>query len=107
MNPSSRALAFLPLALCGLAAVGCASTSASPPMSDPTPPTAAQCRPEPAQSLVGQPATAQNVELARQRAGAQTARVLKPGQMVTMEFIEGRLNIYVDAANSITRIACG
>lgn len=88
-----------------LVLAGCTSTP--PPMSDPMPPATAQCHPDAAQSLVGQPATSQNVELARQRAGAQVARVLKPDQVVTMEFREGRLNIYVDASNVITRIACG
>jgi hypothetical protein len=94
-------------ALCAIALAGCTTTPDAPPMSDPMPPAAAQCHADAAQSLVGQPATAQNVELARQRAGAQVARVLTPGQMVTMEFREGRLNVYVDASNVITRVACG
>lgn len=87
--------------------VACTTTPAAPPMSDPTPPANAGCTPEPARVLVGQPATTANVERARQLAGARTARVLKPGQMVTMEFIEGRLNVYVDEKNVITRIHCG
>jgi hypothetical protein len=94
-------------ALCAIALAGCTTTPDAPPMSDPMPPAAAQCHADAAQSLVGQPATAQNVELARLRAGAQVARVLTPGQMVTMEFREARLNIYVDASNVITRVACG
>lgn len=57
--------------------------------------------------VVGQPATPANVERARTLAGARTARVLKPGQMVTMEFIEGRLNIDVDDKNVITNVRCG
>jgi hypothetical protein len=83
----------------------CATTA--PPMSDPQPPAQATCHHDAAQSLVGQPATAANVERARQLAGARTARVLKPGQMVTMEYIEGRLNVYVDEANVIKQIRCG
>lgn len=83
------------------------TTTAGPPMSDPTPPSQASCNHDAAQSQVGQVASAANVERARQLAGARTARVLKPGQMVTMEFIEGRLNIYVDEQNVITRIRCG
>lgn len=83
------------------------STTAAPPMSDPQPPMQARCNHEPAQSLLGQPATPANVERARQLAGARIARVLKPGQMVTMEFIEGRLNIHVDAQNIITSLRCG
>lgn len=85
----------------------CTTTTAAPPMSDPQPPAQAQCRQDAAQSLVGQPATPANVDRARQLAGATTARVLKPGQMVTMEFIEGRLNIDVDEKNVILRLRCG
>jgi hypothetical protein len=95
------------LILAATLSLAACTTTAAPPMSDPDPSVAAECRAENAQSLVGQSATPANVELARQRAGARTARVLKPGQMVTMEFIEGRLNIYVDEKNAITRIACG
>lgn len=83
------------------------STTTAPPMSDPQPPAQASCNPDAARSLVGQPATAANVERARQLAGARTARVLKPGQMVTMEYMEGRLNIDVDARNVITGLRCG
>ncbi|GAB6195600.1 I78 family peptidase inhibitor [Lysobacter xanthus] len=108
MNRPVRIATLLASATLDVALAACATPSGAPPMSDPHPPAAAQqCRPEAAQSLVGQPATPQNVETARMRAGAEVARVLKPGQMVTMEFRDGRLNVYVDAANLITRIACG
>ncbi len=83
------------------------TTTAAPPMSDPQPPPQASCNHEPAQSLVGEVATPANVERARQLAGARIARVLKPGQMVTMEYLEGRLNINVDEKNVITHLRCG
>jgi hypothetical protein len=79
----------------------------TPAPADPSPPTAASCNAEAAQSYVGRKADTQTVDAARKAAGARTARVLKPDQMVTMEYMEGRLNIYVDAANTIERIACG
>jgi hypothetical protein len=93
-------------ALLVIALAACSTAPTAPPMSDPVPPTTLQCHADAAQSLVGQPATPQNVELARQRAGAQVVRVLKPGQVVTMEFRDGRLNVYVDDANVITRLGC-
>jgi hypothetical protein len=102
MSLPSR-LSFLALA----SMLAACTTTATPPMSDPTPSAGVTCDPAPAQSLVGQPATAANVERARQLAGARTARVLKPGQMVTMEYMDGRLNVYVDAKNVIERIHCG
>ena len=52
--------------------------------------------------LVGQPAAALNGRL-----GDQPVRVIGPDTMVTMEFIEGRLNIHTDAAGTILRIDCG
>jgi hypothetical protein len=47
------------------------------------------------------------IEAARKDAGADSARTLKPGQMVTMEYLAGRLNLYLDANDKIERIACG
>jgi hypothetical protein len=88
------------------------TTTAAPPMSDPqpptpTPPSTASCNDANAQSMKGEVATPANVEKARVLAGARTVRVLKPGQMVTMEYIEGRLNIDVDAKNVIIGVRCG
>lgn len=91
------------------AALAACSTTAAPPMSDPMPPSdgTARCNAAPAQTMVGQVATAANVERARTLAGARTARTIKPGMMVTMEYIEGRLNIDVDEKNVMTHIRCG
>ena len=107
MTPRTRALALL--STCGLASMlaACATTAQTPPMTGSNPPVTAQGNAAAAQTLVGQKATAENVELARQRAGADVARVIPPDTMVTMEFREGRLNVYTDAGNAITRITCG
>lgn len=77
------------------------------PATPATPPAQRGCDPEAARSLVGQVATAEVVEQARSAAGAEIARTLKPGQMVTMEFHASRLNIDVDAGNTITNVRCG
>ncbi|GAB2518021.1 I78 family peptidase inhibitor [Lysobacter humi (ex Lee et al. 2017)] len=92
-----------------VAALAACSTTAAPPMSDPNPPSdgTASCNAAPAQTMVGQVATAANVEQARTLAGARIARIIKPGMMVTMEYIEGRLNIDVDEKNVMTHIRCG
>lgn len=74
----------------------------------PAPPSTAQhCDAEAVQSHLGKAASAEIVEAARKAAGAEIARTLKPGQMVTMEYRDGRLNLSVDAANVIVRITCG
>ena len=85
-----------------------ACTASTPPMSDPMPPQTASCNADAAKpGVVGKLATAEIVEQARIAAGARMARVLKPGQMVTMEYAEGRLNIDVDARNVVTNLRCG
>ena len=87
-----------------------ACTASPPTMSDPTPTPApsAGCDAAAAKpAAIGKAATAAIVEQARIDAGARMARVLKPGQMVTMEYAEGRLNIDVDADNVITNLRCG
>jgi len=101
---------FAVVATLGLLAVSaCATTTTgAPPMSGQTPPVVMSCNADSAKpAAIGKTATAAVVERARVDAGARTARVLKPGQMVTMEYLEGRLNIDVDAGNVISRVRCG
>lgn len=66
-----------------------------------------QCDADAAAAAVGQAASADVVEQARTAAGAKTARVLRPGQIVTMEYLAGRLNVHVDDANVVTELTCG
>lgn len=88
--------------LAAAVAGGCATPATSPVAAAPAP-----CRAEAAQALVGQAATAANVELARQRAGAEVVRLLQPGQAVTMEYRDGRLNVVAGPDGRIARISCG
>ena len=60
-----------------------------------------------AQFAIGRTADATLVEQARQRSGARMARVLRPGQVVTMEFSSQRLTLDVDAGDLVTRARCG
>ena len=93
--------------LAATALVAC-TTTAGPPMSDPSPPSAMSCNADAAKpGAMGKVATAEVVERARVDAGARTVRVLKPGQMVTMEYAEGRLNIDVDVRNVVINLRCG
>lgn len=71
------------------------------------PPATESCDATRVQSFVGQTASDDVVERARAGAGASTARTLKPGQAVTMEYLEGRLNIHVDESEVITELHCG
>ncbi len=83
----------------------CASTAVE--TGGDNPPMAASCNADAAQSVTGKAATSDVVEQARTQAGAEVARVLKPGQVVTMEYREGRLNVHVDANNVIESVRCG
>ena len=66
-----------------------------------------QCDADAARGVIGQQATEEVVEQARQAAGAQLVRTLAPGQMVTMEYHFSRLNLHVDEANVIVDVRCG
>lgn len=66
-----------------------------------------RCDAEAAAAAVGKTASEDVVEQARTDAGAKTARVLRPGQIVTMEYLAGRLNVHVDDANVVTELTCG
>jgi hypothetical protein len=65
------------------------------------------CNTADAQFAIGREADPALVESARVAAHAGTARVLRPGQMVTMEHNAARLTIYVDESNVVRRMKCG
>jgi hypothetical protein len=55
---------------------------------------------------IGKEADEDLVRRAQLEATARIVRVLKPGQMVTMEYNDQRLNLHVDAANKVTSYSC-
>ncbi len=93
------------------ALLGCAAPKAPSAGAGPVPvpggTAAGICSARGAQFAVGKMPGASVVEQARQRSGAYMARVLRPGQMVTMEFNAQRLNLDLDAAGLIARARCG
>lgn len=91
-----------------------ADSAASPPAAETAAPPAApiadvakRCDAANAQWAVGKPADQALVDKAVSDSGSATARVIKPGEAVTMDFREDRLNIEVDAANAVTTVRCG
>ena len=56
---------------------------------------------------VGKPATPELLEQARKASGAQIARVLKPTDMITLEYRSERLNLNADDKGVVTRVNCG
>jgi hypothetical protein len=75
----------------------------------PRPPVIApnECNDAAAQFAVGKTADAKLAEEARVRATALRVRMVRPGQMVTMEFDASRLTIEVDAAGKVASVRCG
>lgn len=67
----------------------------------------ARCDADRASWAIGQEASAEVVERIRVDTGSTQVRVIKPGQMVTMDYIGTRVNIDVDDRNRITAIRCG
>ena len=58
-------------------------------------------------NMVGQPASASLIARAKHRSGASMVRALHPGQIVTMEYRDGRLNVNVDERNRVKSFTCG
>ncbi|WP_454827979.1 I78 family peptidase inhibitor [Pseudoxanthomonas wuyuanensis] len=71
------------------------------------PPAEGSCDDTQAQWAVGKSLTEAELEQARNDAKAQTVRVLKPGQAVTMEFDGNRLNVDQDEQGVVTAVRCG
>ena len=65
------------------------------------------CEAGPAQSLVGRQATSDLGSEALRLTGARTIRWIQPGQAVTMDYREDRLNIALDGRNRVERVTCG
>jgi hypothetical protein len=89
-----------------LMAMGCTPV---PPADEGEPPVmgGGSCDAGRVQELVGREATTELGTLARDRSGARQLRWQRPGDMVTMEFREDRLNIHLDARGRVARIVCG
>ena len=89
----------LTIAFAALAAVACVSPS------EPTTPRT--CDAERLRDLIGREGNVALNEEAMQRSGARRSRRIRPGDVVTMDYSEDRLNIYVDARGRVERFTCG
>ena len=66
-----------------------------------------RCDAKAAAFVIGQKASAQLLEQARVKAGAQNARLLSPHDIMTLEYRSDRLNLNTDDNAVITRVNCG
>jgi len=86
-----------------LAATACTTMPTNtPPAAKPE-----SCNALPAQGLIGRAASAELAAEAQRLSGAEMVRWLQPGQVVTMEYRHGRLNIVLDKDNRVQSINCG
>jgi hypothetical protein len=92
-----RAL-LLPLALALAACV----TAAPRPAPPPDPGTLASCGADRLIGLIGAPVSALPAT-----GLPEAVRILRPGDAVTMDFSERRLNVTLDAADRIAGLGCG
>lgn len=56
---------------------------------------------------IGQQASAEVVQRIQRETGSQHVRVIKPGQMVTMDYNPNRVNIDVNDRNEVIAVRCG
>lgn len=73
----------------------------------PTDEPAADCDAEAAKQFIGEHYTPELGERARVAAGARIERPLRPGQIVTMEFLSDRLTLTLDESGRISSVNCG
>jgi hypothetical protein len=72
----------------------------------PPEPEPAQCMEDQAAFAVGQTWTPELAEAARIAAGAEVQRTIRPGDAVTMDFRTDRLNLHLNATDTIVEVDC-
>ncbi|WP_342247396.1 I78 family peptidase inhibitor [Pseudomonas sp. OTU5201] len=108
----------LSLAVTGLLLAGCSSTDkpTAPTASTPTaeastsaaaPSFSGTCDAAAVATLVGKTANTALVEQAKRQSGAETARILRPHDAVTMDYNSRRLNIDVSETDVVKQFTCG
>ena len=65
------------------------------------------CNAAAANFLIGELGTTVAVDQAKEASGAESVRVLYPGQPITQEFLGSRLNLDTNDENRITAVRCG
>ena len=96
--------------------VGCSSRSTTTTSPSPGPsdsigsaghPASGSCDDTKARWAIGQRASRDLLERARNAAQAKIARFIRPNQPITMEFSSERLNLGLDRRDVVTSVSCG
>lgn len=123
MKPCITLVKFAAVSACALLLTACVSSQMpiSPANDDvdaaPPPPTvtpngssdeqAASCDLDAIQSAIGEPFYEANVSQLQSDSAARQVRVLRPGDMATMDHRPDRLNIHLDDQDVIEALRCG
>ena len=65
------------------------------------------CNAEAVRWVIGREPTADVVERARVESGSATVRVIRPGEVVTMDYRDDRLNLDVNERGAVISARCG
>jgi hypothetical protein len=91
-----------------IAAIALMGTAACvTPTDDVAPEPGYRCNAQPVLNLIGREPSAELGADALARSNSRALRWIRPGDAVTMDYREDRLNINIDARGRIERIACG
>ena len=90
------------LAVTALLAAGCATAAEEPPVRG-----GGRCDAAKAERLLDRPATAELGAEALRLTGATSLRWIAPGDMVTMDYREDRVNLRLSPGRKVVRITCG
>ncbi|MDR0210985.1 MAG: hypothetical protein LBJ33_17745 [Pseudomonas putida] len=105
-----RTRAYLATLLAAAVLAGCStggSSSGSDSASSAPADNGGRCEASGADFAIGKQATPALLEQARKASGSQLARILKPHDVITLEYRSERLNLNVDEKGVVTRVNCG
>jgi hypothetical protein len=83
----------------------CSTATAEPPVHGATP--GRTCRSEDPDRFIGQPGTSETGAEILRATNSAVLRWAPPGTMLTMDFREDRVTIYLGPDYKVTKIACG
>lgn len=90
------------LTLCCTLLAGCQSEPAHSPQDS-----VDRCNTSAVEKLVGEQANPELLDRARRESGATVARIIRPGDVVTLEYNAHRLTLTTDEALIVQQVGCG
>lgn len=95
------------LAAASLTLISCRNERPEPGPPPPSPTGDGTCNASRAQGMVGKPLMPGSIDAAKRRTGARVGRVMRMGQVYTMEYRADRVNLDTDRLDNIIGVRCG